>query len=223
MAERYTLFTIEKLRDRFQLPQGVPAGVKRNYNISPSALGAVVVSRDGVPVLERMKWGFIPATAKNDNSVFRYKTYLAKSEGIFSKATWQDSIRQRRCLVPANGYYEWRQTPDGKVPFYVRPADQELCALAGVYSTWTDPEGVQWGTYAIVTALHDRGPKQPLQRPIILDKTRESEWINPDITDMSDIYGLMHITPDDELVSHQVTFDVKNTKANGERLISPVA
>lgn len=222
MAERYTLYEIEKLRDRFQLAQGVPAGVKRSYNISPTQLAPVIVSRDGVNVLERMKWGFIPATAKDDNSVFRYKTYLAKSEGIFSKSTWQEPIRHSRCLVPANGYYEWHQTTDGKLPFYIRPADQDLFALAGVYSSWTDPSGQEWGTYAIVTTLHDRGPKQPLQRAIILNPSDEAEWLDPAVDDMNTLYGLMRPTSEDMLQIHRVTPDVKNTKANGEQLIHPI-
>lgn len=221
MAERYTLYEIEKLRDRFHLTNGVPAGVKRSYNISPTQLGAVIVNRDGVNVLERMKWGFIPATAKDSNSVFRYKTYVAKSEGIFNKPTWQDAITHQRCLIPANGYYEWRQTPDGKLPFYIQLASKDLFAFAGIYSSWTDPEGAQWGTYAIVTSLHDNGPKMPVQRPIILDPANEAEWLNPTISDVDSLYRLMWPVADDLLQTHQVSPDVKNIKANDERLILP--
>ncbi len=221
MAERYALYEIEKLRDRFTLPNGVPAGVKRSYNISPTQLGAVIVSRNGVATLERMKWGFVPATAKDGNSVFRYKTYLAKSEGIFSKPTWQESIRHSRCLVPANGFYEWQQTTDGKLPYYVRPTDQDLFAFAGIYSSWTDPQGETWGTYAIITTLYDRGPKKPLQRAVILRPGDEAEWLNPAIDDMNTLYGLMRPTPDDVLRVHRVSPDVKNTKLNDERLIQP--
>lgn len=222
MAERYTLFEIEKLRDRFGLTHGVPAGVKRSYNISPTQLGSVIVNRDGVATLERMKWGFIPANAKDSNSVFRYKTYVAKSEGIFNKTTWQESIRRSRCLVPANGYYEWQKTMDGKLPFYVRPTNQDVFAFAGIYSSWTDPDGVQWGTYAIVTALHDRGPKMSLQRPIILSPNDEAEWLDPAIDDMNTLYGLMRPMSEDMLQIHRVTTDVKNAKANSASLIAPL-
>ncbi len=223
MAERYTLFQIENLRDRFQLHKGVPPGVKRSYNISPTQLSAVIVNRDGTNTLERMKWGFIPATAKDANSVFRYKTYLAKSEGIFSKPTWQDSIRQSRCIVPANGYYEWQQTPEGKLPFYIRPSHQELFAFAGVHSSWTDPEGNAWGTFAIVSALHDRGPKKPLQRPIILNPADEAQWLDPSVSDLNSLYDAMRPTSEDALRIHQVAPDIKSIKAGGEQLITPIA
>ena len=223
MAERYTLFEIDTLRDRFQLAQGVPAGVKKSYNISPTQLGSVIVNRDGVNVLERMKWGFIPATAKDNNSVFRYKTFLAKSEDLFDKPAWQGAVRHSRCLVPANGFYEWQQTVDGKLPFYIRPADQDLFAFAGIYSSWTDPQGQEWATYAIITAISDRGLKKPQQRAIILRPNDEKEWLDPTVSNESSLYGILRPVSDNMLHIHRVSPDVKNVKANDERLIQPAA
>lgn len=222
MAERYTLFEIEKLTDRFALAAGVPAGVKRSYNISPTQLGSVIVQRDGVNVLKRMKWGFIPATAKDSHSVHRYKTYLAKSEGILNKPTWQDAVQHRRCLVPANGYFEWQKTIDGKLPFYVQPKSQSLFAMAGIYSSWTDPDGKTWGTYAVVTALHDRGPKMPLNRPVILRQQDEALWLSNNEMDINDVYAILQPATEDDLVIHRVSPDVKNVKANTEKLIAPL-
>lgn len=222
MADRYTLFEIEKLTDRFNLAAGVPAGVKRSYNVSPTQLGSVIVSRDGVNTLERMKWGFIPANAKDSNSVFRYKTHLAKSEGILNKSTWQDAVRHSRCLVPANGYYEWQKTQDGTLPFYVRPVGRDLFAFAGIYSSWTDPDGKEWGTYAIVTALHDRGPKMPMQRPIILDPSDEAEWLTAVDMDINGLFSLARPLAENELRIHRVSPDVKNVKANDVRLTNPI-
>lgn len=222
MAERYTLFEIENLRDRFNLKNGVPAGVKRNYNISPTQTGVVIVNRDGVNTLERMEWGFIPVTAKNNNSVFRYKTYLVKSEGIFDKPANRHAIQHNRCLIPANGYYEWQQTQEGKLPFYIRPNDQQLFALAGVHSSWTDPEGVEHNTYAIITAMQDRSPKKDLRRPLILRPSDEAEWLNPTVDDINTLYGLMRPYSEDMLHVHRVTTDVKSAKRNDARLIAPL-
>jgi putative SOS response-associated peptidase YedK len=222
MSERYALFQIEKLRDRFQLPSGVPAGVKKAYNISPTQAVPVVVVRDGVRVLEKMKWGFIPATAKDSNSVFRYKTFMAKSEGIFDKPSWQSAIRHNRCLIPANGFFEWQKTQDGKLPFYIRPKDQELFAFAGIYSSWTDPQGSIWNTCAVVTTMQDRGPKMPLRRPIILSPRDEAAWIDPTVDDINTLYSIMRPYSDDMLSIDQVSPDVKNSKLNDVRLITPL-
>lgn len=223
MAERYTLYEIGKLRERFALPLGVPPGVRPSYNISPTQIGAVIINRDGENVLERMKWGFVPANAKDTNSVFRYKTYVAKAEGVLTKPTWQDAVRHNRCLVPANGYYEWQKTPDGLLPYYVQPVGQDLFSFAGIYSSWTDPDGKQWGTYAILTTLHDRGPKMPLQRPVILDPADEAAWLSGDDMDMSSLFTLVHPLPESDLRIHRVSPDVKNKKASGAHLIQPAS
>lgn len=222
MAERYALYEIENLRDRFHLPDGVPAGVKKSYNISPTQSAPVIVSRDGARLMEQMKWGFIPSTAKDNNSVFRYKTYLAKSEGIFDKPMWQECIRQSRCLVPANGFYEWQSTPAGKLPVYIRPNDQELFAFAGVYSSWTDPNGKEWATFAVVTIMQDRGLKKPMRRPIILSPSDESVWLDPTVSDINTLYGVMRPYSEDMFLIHKVTPDVKNMKLNDPRTIAHI-
>ena len=222
MAERYALYEIEKLRDRFQLANGVPAGVKRNYNISPTQLGSVIINRDGVNVLERMNWGLLPANAKDNNSVFRYKTHLAKFEGTYTPPARQELICHSRCLIPANGFYEWHKAGDDTLPFYIRPSDQDLFAFAGIYSSWTDAEGNARGTYAILTDLYDRGPKKPLQRAIILKPADEAEWLNPTLTDIDAIYSLTEPMTDDALRIHEVSPNIRNVKATGDQLIHAI-
>ncbi|RYD50408.1 MAG: hypothetical protein EOP52_14145, partial [Sphingobacteriales bacterium] len=119
MIERFALYEIDKLRDTYALPDGVPTGVKKNFNTSPTQQAPVILVRGGKKILERMDWGFVPDGAKDTNSVFRYKTFTAKAEGIFSKPKWQTAIRNTRCIVPVNGYFEWVQLPEGKRPFFV--------------------------------------------------------------------------------------------------------
>lgn len=219
MAERLALFEIEKLRDRFTLPSGVPAGVKKSYNTSPTQLAPVVLARDGQRVMERKMWGFLPATAKDTRSVFRYKTTVAKSVNVFDKPMWQDAIRIQRCLVPVNGYYEWRKTINGKRPFYIQIKDQPLVALAGVYSVWTDGEGVERGTFAIITI----GDESHTGRsPVVITPADEANWLNPEIVDVSSIFVMMQPLPIDMLIAYQVTTDLKNSKLNTPALLVPV-
>lgn len=219
MPERFTLFEIEKLRDTFVLPDGVPAGVKKSYNISPTQLAPVVLIRDKKRVLERKMWGFIPATAKDTRSVFRYKTTVAKSVDVFEKPTWKDVIRTQRCLVPANGYYEWRKTINGKRPFYVQVRDQPLIAMGGVYSIWTDAEGVEHGTFAIVTIGDD---SHTGRSPVVIPKELEGDWLNPEVGDVSSIFMLMQPMDPDLLAVHEVTTNLKNVKLNTPALLDPI-
>lgn len=219
MPERFALFEIEKLRDRFALPSGVPAGVKKSYNVSPTQLAPVVLVRGEARVMERKMWGFLPATAKDTRSVFRYKTTVAKSVNVFDKPMWQDAIRTQRCLVPVNGYYEWRKTINGKRPFYVQTEGQPLVGLAGVYSTWTDAEGIEQGTFAIITIGDD---SHTGRSPVVIAPEDEANWLNPQVADVSSIFVMMQPLASDALVAHQVTTDLKNSKLNTPALLAPV-
>lgn len=224
MTSRYALFEIENLRDRFNLSAGVPSGTKRHFNISPTAGGNVIVLKDGQPTLERMKWGFIPQNAQNANSVFRYKTYVARSEAVFSKATWDKAVRHKRCLVPANGFYEWHTLDGNKVAYFIHPRDETLFAMAGVYSSWTDPEGKEWGTYSIITIdSHSSSLHAKVVRPIILSKSDEALWLDPEISDMSTLYSMMKSYTDDTLTIDRVSDKINSTKINSPDLIIPTS
>lgn len=222
MSSRYALFTTNDLPARFQLETPVPAGTKPSYNISPTQLAPVVVARDGKPVLELMKWGFISQGAKDANSVFRYKTFNTRAEGIFSKNSTNQAIRNNRCLIPANGYYEWRIAPDGKKPYYIHAPDQELFAFAGIYSSWRDPSGEEWGTYSIVTQESNKDVDKIQDRmPIILRPDEEAKWLEQTDT-ISPLYELMQPSPEGILTAYPVEPDINSTKMNSPKLIAPL-
>lgn len=220
MSSRYALFDTGALFDRFHLASGVPKGTKPHYNISPVQSVPVVVLRDGKNEMEFMKWGFIPEGAPNANSVFRYKTFNARSEGIFNKPTWQTAIRSTRCLIPANGFYEWKKTASGKQPFYIHPKDQPLFAFAGIYSSWTDPDGIEWSTCSIITtASGATSDMTPSRLPIILHPDDEADWLNPDISDINTLYKIMRPYDADQLEVIKVSDDINSTKINKPHLI----
>lgn len=223
MSSRYTLYEIDKLRDRFSLAGGVPKGVKPNYNISPTQLAPVIVFENGKNTMKLMKWGFIPKGSANANSVFRYKTFNTRSETIFSKNTTQNAIRTSRCLIPANGFYEWKKTASGKQPFYIKPTDQQVFAFAGIYSSWVDPEGVEWGTYSMIVinsgATDDMTPSQ---LPVIVEPEFEADWLNTEVDSMSMLYRVMRTYPASNLKISKVGSAVDSMKAKGPELIEAV-
>lgn len=220
MSSRYALFEIDKLRDRFALASGVPKGIKPHYNISPVQSVPVVVSVDGKNEMSLMKWGFIPKGAPNANSVFRYKTFNARSEGIFDKPTWQIAIRSTRCLIPANGFYEWKKTSDSKQPFYIHPTDQSVFAFAGLYSSWTDSEGKEWGMCSIVTTNSGaESDATPSRLPVIVHPDDEADWLNPEINDTNTLYRIMRPYDPDKLLAVKVGDDINSAKIDTPRLI----
>jgi putative SOS response-associated peptidase YedK len=223
MCGRYALFQIEQLRERFRIANNLPGDSKKRYNIGPSQIEPVVVDRNGASELTLMKWGFIPRWAKDTRSVFRYKTFNARSEGIFDKNIWKNAIRFSRCLVPANGFYEWMDSPEGKQPFFIRPKDQTLFAFAGVYGAWQDPEGRDWGTYSIITTEPNKDIEPIHNRmPLILHPDDESTWLDPSMDDANILYDIMRPYPDGGLLIDKVSRDVNTLKVDDARLITPL-
>jgi putative SOS response-associated peptidase YedK len=224
MSSRYALFDTGSLRDRFALASGVPKGVKPHYNISPVQTVPVVISCDGKNEMELMTWGFIPKGAPNANSVFRYKTFVARSEGIFDKPTWQTAIRSTRCLIPANGFYEWKHTASGKQPFYIHPNDQPTFAFAGVYSSWTDPEGKEQSMCSIVTTFSGaESDMTPSRLPVIVHPDDEADWLNPEISDINTLYRIMRPYDPDQLEIIKVSSDINSVKIDKPHLIQKIS
>lgn len=220
MTERYTLFHLTTLKERFLIDSDIPADLKPQYNISPTQLAPVVVSRDGENYLMNMKWGLVPESAKDMNSVFRYKTYNVKSETIFDKPALETAVRRSRCLVPSTGYYEWQKTEKGKQAYFVRPSDQELFAFAGICSNWTDPAGGVWGTYSIITTIANR-QLDPISRrmPVILKAEDTQRWLDSEYTDAGVLYDMMRTYENDKLVIEKVGEGINSIKGNSPKLV----
>lgn len=217
------MFQIEQLRERFRIANNLPNGLKQRYNIGPSQLEPVIVSHSGEPSAEVMKWGFIPRWAKNTSSIFRYKTFNARSEGIFDKPIWKKAIRFSRCLVPANGFYEWKNQTDGKQPYFISPSDNPLFSFAGVYGIWQDQTGFEWGTYSIITTAPNKDMAPIHNRmPVILHAEDEATWLDSTVDDPELLAGLMQPYSDNMLLISEVSRDVNTIKTDDSRLITPI-
>jgi putative SOS response-associated peptidase YedK len=220
MSSQYALYEIGEISKRFAPEGNVPKGVHPHYNISPAQSVVVIVMRDGSRKIEQMKWGFVPAGAKDTNSIFRYKTYNAKAELIFDKPTWSRAIREQRCLITANGFYEWKNLETGKKPYYIQTAGCSLFAFAGVYSTWTDAAGITLGMCSIVTVASDTDDEMiPSRLPVIVNPEDEATWLNPAESSMSAIYKIMRPYTSEQLKIYRVSDDVKSSKIDKPYLI----
>jgi putative SOS response-associated peptidase YedK len=227
MCGRYTLYEIDRLSDRFKLrPEevnNITQSVKKRYNIAPSQLVPTVVERDSGRRLEIMQWGFMPVWAKDTSSVFKYRTFNARSEDIFAKPLWKNAIRHSRCLVPANGFYEWKATPTGKQPYFIRPQNEQLFAFAGVYSTWKNADGLPVGTYSIVTTSANKDMEPIHNRmPVILHPGQEDAWLDPGLDEPGVLEDIMHPYEDGELELYEVSRDVNTSRVDTETLVAPL-
>lgn len=180
MCGRYTLHhAVRELTERFGVAQSltIPSQTDRpRYNIAPSqAVSAITL--EGERFLQPMRWGLIPSWAKDPSP--NGGLINARAETIAEKPSFKASFKYRRCLIPADGFYEWKKGPSGKQPMHIRMRSGELFALAGLWSEWASPDGSPLRTCAIITVepnalvgeFHNR-------MPAILRGEAEAVWLD---------------------------------------------
>lgn len=222
MTERYTLYDIATLSDHYKLPDGLPKGVKQSYNRRPGAMHPVALLRDGVRKVELMLWGLLPDHAKDINSIFRFKTYNVRSELIFDKPSTSTAIRSQRCLVPVDGFYEWKKVAGTTQAHYVARADKQTFSLAGIYSSWQTPEGTLQHTFSIITCESNDDLADITDRmPILVHPDDETTWLNPEVYDTNTLYDIMRPCPNGVLRVTPIDPTIATTKTDTATLIQP--
>ncbi|MET1231215.1 MAG: SOS response-associated peptidase [Candidatus Limnocylindrales bacterium] len=197
------------------------------FNVAPTdGVVAVVHPPNDRRLLTSLRWGLIPAWA--DDARAGSRMINARSETIFSSPAYRASVRKRRCLIPADGFYEWRRVADGskapKQPYLIHRLDGGPLALAGIWSPWKQPETGEWlRSCAIVTTtpnplmarLHDR-------MPVILAESAWERWLDPDLDDVAELRGLLGPSPSDELEAYPVSTLVNSVRNDSSDLTAPI-
>ncbi len=174
MCGRFSLTTDEAvLNERFRLAGGIEPYVAR-YNCAPTQNLAVIIAEEPLR-LRFFRWGLIPFWAKDEKT--GHKMINARAEGIDDKPSYKHAFRQRRCLVPADGFYEWKNK-NGKTPYRITLKNNLPFAMAGIWEAWKSPEGKIIYTFSIITTtanvlmqgIHDR-------MPVILSPETEETWL----------------------------------------------
>lgn len=189
-----------------------------NYNVCPTNVIHTITSENGLRRLRPMRWGFIPHWYKtpSDGPLL----INARAETISEKPAFRSACRERRCLVPASGFYEWTKDKDGKrLPWYIYPSEGEILAFAGVWQVWEKGDE-PLTTCAIVTtdaneavsAIHHR-------MPVVLAPEGWPKWLGEDGKGAA---TLMRPAPKDALAFHRVDPAVNSNRATGSNLIEAV-
>lgn len=224
MCGRFVLYGPDgALADWFGAAQ-LPAVVAR-WNIAPTAQVLAVVQEDGQRAGRPARWGLIPHWAQ-DASIGA-KLNNARAETVATKPSFRTALRRSRCLIPANGFYEWQavDVADGKPrkqPYYVHPLDAPFFAFAGLMERWRGPDGVVQ-TCCIITGqanatmapIHDR-------MPMTIAPERFDAWLDPALTDAARIGALLQQYPAERMAAHPVAAAVSNPRREGPALIEPV-
>ena len=218
MCGRFTLVSpFVAVTERFHA--SAPAGLRPRYNIAPGQDILCVVA-EGARRIEPLRWGLIPSWAKDP--AIGNRLINARAETLAEKPSFRRAFAKRRCLVAADGFYEWRPAGKRKVPVYIFLKSRNPFGFAGLYETWRAPDGREFRTCTIVTTvandlvrpIHDR-------MPVIVPEGVEDRWLDPAEGDLGRLQAILTPYPAEEMDAHDVMTVVNNASHDAPDCILP--
>ena len=221
MCGRYTLATPDPgaIRDRF--PIGESIEVRQRFNVAPGdEVLAVTTNREGAPRGDLLRWGLVPSWAKSPSTGM--KMINARLETVSERPAYRGAFERFRCLIVADGFYEWQRMPSGpKQPFHITRDDGALFAFAGLWSIWHAPDGSKLRTCTIITTeansaiagLHDR-------MPVILAPESEAQWLDTS-TPHDRLTEILAGLPARETAMTAVGLAVNDARYDGPECLAP--
>jgi putative SOS response-associated peptidase YedK len=222
MCGRYTLTSQEGLVEELEVATAEPSEPSEwwrpRFNIAPTQPAPVVLERGGARHVEMMRWGLVPHWA--DSLAIGARMINARVETLESKPAFRDAVKRRRCLVPADGFFEWRLRGPGRsakrIPIYLRPVPRRLVAFAGLWERWKAPDGVWITSFTIVTGppnelaarFHDR-------MPVILPREHFATWLGDEELPAEVLAAVLAVPPVGDWRAAEVS-SLANSPANDE-------
>lgn len=198
------------------------ASLAPSYNVAPTSDVYVVLEEGGVRHLDAFRWGLLPVWAKHIKQGARMIN--ARAESLTDSNAFKRAFARRRCLLPADGFYEWRKLPDGKrkQPYFIRRKDGDPIALAGLWEEWRGPDrqGEPVHTCTIITTTANETMASIHNRmPVILPPSAWDAWLDPTNDDIEALAKLLVPAPAELLVAHPVSTAVNNVRNDSAELI----
>jgi putative SOS response-associated peptidase YedK len=197
----------------------LPFDVVPHYNYAPTQLVAAVrAGEHGEPEGVQLRWGLLPFWAKDAG--IGNRMINARAETLAEKPAYRNAFRKRRCVILANGFYEWKALPGGKAPHWIAPRDGQPIAFAGLWARWEKGE-TPLETCTIVTTSANRGLREIHERmPVIIPPEALRAWVDPGQT-VDVLTKLLQPAPEDFLTAHEVSRAVNRPANDGPELLSP--
>jgi len=226
----------DDLVEEFEVSAPPEQVLEPSYNVAPTNSVYAVVERvprdepEAAPVrqLRTVRWGLVPSWAKDPSIGSRLIN--ARVESVAEKPAFRRAFAKRRCLLPADGYFEWYGEERGKKqPFFIRPPDDRPLAMAGLYEFWRDstkdeddPDAWLTTCTVITTSAPDDLGRIHDRMPMIVEPSRYAEWLDPSVEDLDSLRGLLVPAAPGRLTAYPVSKDVNNVRNNGPHLVEPV-
>lgn len=217
----YSTVTQEELEFRYLNKKIPDLELKPNYNLAPTQIAPIVYVKENERTVEMMRFGLIPAWAKDIKSASKYSLINARAEEIREKKSYAPAFKHRRCILPLSGFYEWHNENGKKRPFAIQMKEQTIISVAAVYEHWTDKlKGEIIPSFAIITCaansimskIHDR-------MPVILNQSDEEFWLDPKNQDVDALAKLLVPYPGNNLNCYEVSLAVNSPKNNFKELL----
>lgn len=223
MCGRYLLFSkIQSITEHFGLEADDSGFTEAQYNVAPGMfMPAIVRSKKGQSILASMKWGLLPPWSKEEQT--GYKMINARAETLEEKKSFATPFQRQRCIIPANGFYEWMHVGSRKIPHLIRVSDAEIIGFAGIYEKWKAPNGDIIPTFSIITTgandllkpLHER-------MPVILQQEEYSLWLDKHPEQQEHRKDLLRPFPMEKMLVYRVGQEVNTAGTNKPELIDPI-
>jgi putative SOS response-associated peptidase YedK len=223
MCGRYVLKTLpQKIMEAIGVIVGPLPELFPRYNIAPTQQVPVVrLDKEGARRLSLVKWGLVPSWAK-DPSIGN-RQINARAETVSERPAFRDAFARRRCLVPADGFYEWHTTGAGKQPIFIHRADDRPFCFAGLWERWHDPDSdADMDSMTIITTTPNRLMAPIHNRmPVILGQGAYDPWLNRD-TPPQRLGELLVPAPDDGWLAQAVSTHVNNPRNDDAECVRPI-
>jgi putative SOS response-associated peptidase YedK len=210
MCGRFALPTPEELTGHFSVKKSLDLAPR--YNIAPSQDIAAIrlIPHTSVREIAMLRWGLIPFWAKDRK--IGYKMINARAESVADKPAFRVAFRQRRCLIPASGFFEWNHKNETKQPYFIRLKDSNILAFAGLWEHWAGKDGEVIDSCTIITTganetvgnIHDR-------MPVIIEPELYDRWLDPETKEKS-LLSLFAPFPNKKILAYPVGIEVNNPK-----------
>lgn len=219
MCGRYALWGVNLLGGRFLIVDPT-LGFRSHFNIAPGSANPVITGSPDGNHAPMMEWGLIPHWAKDPASASR--PINARAESLPDKPLFRGLLGSNRCIVPANGFYEWKKTGAGKEPYFIHLNDKALFGFAGLYDSWQDSAGRTRMTYTIITTEANDlvRPVHP-RMPVVLRREHERRWLSSGRPGPEEMGAILSQYPADGMALYPVSPAVNAVTHDGEDLVQP--
>lgn len=221
MCGRYSLLCIDDLGNRFRVHNPM-IGARSRFNIAPGSEAPVITRAEGDTRITAMRWGLVPHRA--DVLVHAPVSINARAETLAEKPLFRHLIRNRRCLVPASGFFEWKTEGKKKVPYYFRLTGTPLFAFAGLYTTVPGADGRNISGYTIITTAPNSLVATVHNRmPMILAREHEETWLADGPVSHADLSDMLSPCPAGDMTVTRVSSLVNNPAIDNEQVVRPLS